>query len=319
MNYIFEGEDTRTADYYLQDAIAREKPEAILRFNIDEQGWQPLLDEMAMIGLFSQKEVLAARISSITQKDFPIEQLVSLQSEDKSLVLMVETPARFDKMYSAKKDAKKKELLRSFTDTAFIRDCSFLKDKEMSQTLKKLASEYHLSIDKDGMKWLESHGPQSLGELNAEFDKMSLYSGKLSLEDVKALVPARMDEDVFEMSNALFEKDGLKLMRLYRNFRAQNMEPLAILALLAGQIRFVFQVRVLMDQHMPQDAIAKELHESPGRIWYTMKKASRFSAMELLENLGKLSELDLKMKSGQVDKDTGFESWILSLMEEQFS
>lgn len=76
----------------------------------------------------------------------------------------------------------------------------------------------------------------------------------------------------------------MKLLALYRNFRKTGMEPVAICALLASQVRFVYQVRVLMDQGLDQNAIASELKASSGRIYNTMKNASRFSADEATEN-----------------------------------
>ena len=106
------------------------------------------------------------------------------------------------------------------------------------------------------------------------------------------------------MTDALFNRQGLKLLALYRNFRFTGMEPVAICALLASQVRFVYQVRVLMDLGMDQNQIAKELNAS-----------SRFSANELLSTLNDLSSLDQAIKGGMVDKDEGFENFIFEIIK----
>lgn len=63
------------------------------------------------------------------------------------------------------------------------------------------------------------------------------------------------------------------------------MEPIAILALLASQIRFVYQVRVLMDEGRSQNDMMKILNASSGRIWNSMRNARRFRADQLLDDL----------------------------------
>lgn len=93
------------------------------------------------------------------------------------------------------------------------------------------------------------------------------------------------------------------------------MEPQAILGLLAGQIRFVYQVRVLMDSGCKKEEMMDILKASSGRIWNTMKNANRFRADQLLDHLALLSNLDETIKSGRMDRDTAFENFILQIQD----
>ena len=77
------------------------------------------------------------------------------------------------------------------------------------------------------------------------------------------------------MVDALFERNALRLLAYYRNFRKLNMEPVAINGLLSGQIRFLFQVRVLMDQGNSKEEIAKRLKAHPYRVQINMQRAYR--------------------------------------------
>ena len=90
--------------------------------------------------------------------------------------------------------------------------------------------------------------------------------------------------DIFKMVDAFFSQNGILLLAYYRNFRKLNMQPVAIVALLASQIRFLFHVRV------------------------------RFSSEALLYNLSLLADFDQQMKMGKIDKDDGFEYFCLNLM-----
>ena len=112
--------------------------------------------------------------------------------------------------------------------------------------------------------------------------------------------------DIFKMVDAFFSQNGILLLAYYRNFRKLNMQPVAIVALLASQIRFLFQVRVL--------TIAQELKANPYRVKLNMQKAMRFSSEALLYNLSLLADFDQQMKMGKIDKDDGFEYFCLNLM-----
>ena len=92
------------------------------------------------------------------------------------------------------------------------------------------------------------------------------------------------------------------------------MQPVAIVALLASQIRFLFQVRVLMDEGKAQATIAQELKANPYHVKLNMQKAMRFSSEALLYNLSLLADFDQQMKMGKIDKDDGFEYFCLNLM-----
>lgn len=94
----------------------------------------------------------------------------------------------------------------------------------------------------------------------------------IHLEDVQALVTPEQVNDVFKMVDALFSKNGVRLLAFYRNFRKQNMEPVAIIGLLASQVRFLFQVRVCMNQAMTKEEIASFLKAHPYRVQINMKR-----------------------------------------------
>ena len=93
------------------------------------------------------------------------------------------------------------------------------------------------------------------------------------------------------------------------------MEPIAINGLLSGQIRFLFQVRVLMDQGNSKEEIARRLKAHPYRVQINMQRAYNFTSNELLEKLSILAKLDQDMKMGLVDKDEGFEQFILGMLQ----
>lgn len=63
---------------------------------------------------------------------------------------------------------------------------------------------------------------------------------------------------------------------------------------------------------MDQNQIANQLKAHPYRIKLNMEKARSFHSEELLDTLNLLANLDQDIKMGKIDKDQGFENFILN-------
>ena len=55
------------------------------------------------------------------------------------------------------------------------------------------------------------------------------------------------------------------------------------------------------------------MHLNPNRVYYMLKNASNYSLKEIEDNVSKLANLDLAIKSGAIDKKIGFEQYLLGL------
>lgn len=307
MLYVLYGNDASRQEYKLKKLISKEKPDQITRFHADQDDAQAFFEAVDSGSLFIDKEMIivdhAAFLTAKNTTGWPLEEVVPRTNTDKIVVLMVDNP---------KIDTRRK-LIKEMAGRAVLMECKKFDEQAQRSFIQDLARERKLQIAPDAFEWFCRYGGMDAAALENAVDRLSLHGGPIDLETVQALVTVSPEDNVFEMTNAFFAKDGLKLLALYRTFRQQNMEPLAINGLLASQIRFIFQVRVLMDAGMNQKQIAAELEATPGRIWNSMKNARRFSSMELLDHLNKLARLDLELKTNPTSKDTLFENFILEL------
>lgn len=307
MIYILHGEDQTRQEYKLETIKRRENCDQIDRFDCQKDDPDLIENALESFSLFAQKPMVildhASFLSAKNDTKLELERIAPRMAEDKVVVCIL----------NAKKLDSRKKLVKQLQSTAAIINCMPLDDKSLPGEVQNMMKERHIKMDQRGFQYFCANVGYSSTVIASQLDKLALYSSDLKYEDVKALTTVEPTQDVFKMTNALFEKNRVQLLELYRNFRAQNMEPNAIIGLLAGQIRFVYQVRVLMDEGYRKEAIMQELNASSGRIWNTMRNASNFSANQLLENLAMLSHLDQAIKSGRVDRDTAFENFILRI------
>lgn len=310
MIYILVGEDTSRMEYKLETIKQKENCDQLDRFDCKKASSQEVENELATFSLFALKPMVilenASFLGARNDTDFDLDRVADLAlANHEEKVIVFELPAR--KMDSRKKKVK---LLK---DKATVIDCMPLDEKSQPAEIRQMMKERHLEMEPRAFDWFCANAGFSSSNLASQLDKLALYSSHLKLADVKALTTIEPTHNVFKMTDALFARESVRLLELYRVFRAQNMEPQAILGLLAGQVRFVYQVRVFMDLNYTKEQIMEKLGASSGRIWNTMRNASRFKAFQLLDNLALLSRLDQSIKSGQMDKDTAFENFILQI------
>ena len=229
-----------------------------------------------------------------------------LVRKDTDMILVLVCP-------SDKLDTRKKKV-KEISGCATLYSSLALDEKSQKFYVQDKLKEYGVKVDFKTLDWMTSRMGLDPMCIQNEIEKISIYSKHPTFEDVQNLLVVEPMNDIFKMVDAFFSQNGILLLAYYRNFRKLNMQPVAIVALLASQIRFLFQVRVLMDEGKAQATIAQELKANPYRVKLNMQKAMRFSSEALLYNLSLLADFDQQMKMGKIDKDDGFEYFCLNLM-----
>ena len=149
--------------------------------------------------------------------------------------------------------------------------------------------------------------------IQKEMDKLELYQGVLDENVVPSLINRPLEEDVFQLVDAVVEKNKGKAFHIWQDLCVSNTDAIYLIALLAGQFRFLFEVKNLMVKGYEKDEIAHALNAHPYRVKLSMEKARSLSIKSLMAMLDKLASLDQKLKSGLLDKKLGFEMFLLEL------
>ena len=92
-----------------------------------------------------------------------------------------------------------------------------------------------------------------------------------------------------------------------------KVEPTILLTLVARDIRIMLNIKKLLEQNKREYEILNELKLMDWQLEKYLKKAFSYKIKELEEWLVKLEELDLKIKSGKLDKYYALELLILDI------
>jgi DNA polymerase-3 subunit delta len=178
-------------------------------------------------------------------------------------------------------------------------------------------------------------GPD-LDRVSGEVEKLSLYigaRGAIGVEDVRALVPAPPEENIFHLLDAVGERRAEQALRVLGELRELGEPPWRVMTLLARQIRLILQAKYLLEEGIPlsQAARAPEpvrallpadggvlsvLARQPFQAGKLTRQARAFSWERLQRGLDRLVKTDAGTKGwepGVDDPDLALELLVLDL------
>lgn len=169
----------------------------------------------------------------------------------------------------------------------------------------------NLAIDSDAANELIKRVSDLSSFLN-EAEKLALYGEKVTLSLVEELVTPLLEEKGFNLVNAFIEGNRAAALKIYEDFKVQNQEPTVFIAMVANQFRLYAQIFVLHELGKTNDEIASTLKVHPYRVKLAMDQRRKTSLDQVFNILLALSDLDYKIKSGQIDRFYGFELFLLN-------
>ena len=170
-----------------------------------------------------------------------------------------------------------------------------------------------IKLDRRAAEELLKRLPVNIENWKHELEKLKLYPGKIDAEVISELICRPLEDNVFELSNAVVDHRMADAVRIYRDLMVTHKNDVSsLIGLLANQLRTMSQVRIMMDMRTPEEQIMQAINtKSSYRLKMVKKAIGNNTGEQLLELLNELSDLDQKIKSGYVDGQSGLELFII--------
>lgn len=185
-------------------------------------------------------------------------------------------------------------------------------EKTFVDYIKAYCAKHNISIDRDALNELAFRTDGDVALFKNSIAKLALYTDHIRYSDVTKMVTRRLEDNAFMLSNLLIENKNVEAVALFKDLKVSNTEPVTLIGQLANQFRLINQVRYLSRiKKLSQEEIASELKIKPGRVYILSKHLSLISEKAINQALEDLYQLDLDIKSGQVDRYYAFELFLL--------
>lgn len=210
---------------------------------------------------------------------------------------------------------ERKKITKLLKKEAVVIEANPFNDSMMVAWLDEQANEQGVQLTAAAKEKLLELVGVNLTLLSNELFKLSLYVGEAGLIDeeiVLKLVARTMEQDIFALIDYMTQRRIDRALDIFHDLIRKKEEPIKIIALLARQIRMLYQVKELTGRGYAQKQIAGQLKLHPYVVKLASEKGTKLSSKQLLHWLSAIADADYKIKSGQMEKELVVELLLMS-------
>jgi len=156
---------------------------------------------------------------------------------------------------------------------------------------------------------------RDLRRLDSEADKLASYvdsAEEVTLDDVRQVAAASGSASVFELTDAVGERDAARALAVLHRLLQGGESALGLHAMLARHVRALVGARALSARGMNPDSMAPELGMAPWQARNVARQAVRYEPAELSTALRGLAAAEEEMKTSPTEAGLVIERWIVS-------
>lgn len=313
-NYLIYGNDNYLINYNIKKILKTKKDEEITKtvYDMNEVTIEEVLDDINTFDLFNNLKIVicenATFLSSEAKKDNQNADLLVeyLEKANNDNILIISYNGDID---------ERKKIVKTLKKNSTVIKCDKLNDNEIISFIKNKLNKSGYKISNINL-FIERTG-NDLQIINNELTKLMYYKLEEKIitdEDIINLVPKKMDDNIFELIDAVVIKDTKKIFELYdimTNY--YNEEPTKIIIMVANQFRLILQTKLLNKKGLTEQEIAKNLKVHPYRVKLAFQKGKNISTQKLEQYLLSLANLDLDIKMGKQNKNKALEIFFLNM------
>ena len=183
-----------------------------------------------------------------------------------------------------------------------------LSDAELSRWCARRLKPLGKRIAPAALNTLTYMAGRELTRLIGELDKLVAYldegRDEITEADVRAVVPASLEYNVFELLNSLLAGDMKKGQQTINSLLQGGQNPVGLLAMLTRQVRQMAHMKSALDAGETIQSVQERLQLHPYAAKKTAQQCARLSADWLADLFGACVEADFDVKSGRLrDRD----------------
>lgn len=324
MIIFFYGEDDfRSYEKVLEiknKFLTNDKPQTGLSLFDAEDSKENIIEKfkasLSLSGLFSQKKlIILKKIITKTPSDEQAKILKFLKANIEKLKIDSDCVIIFwEKEMPRKNNALFKFLLDNTKKQNFEKLSGIKLNQWILGVIKKSAPE--AKISGNALEKLITYVGNDTALLNQELEKLLSFSDKAEIksEDIDLLTKANLDNNIFETIEALSANRKKEALKLFHHHLDNGDDPFYLFSMFVYQFRNLLRIASLQEAGIFNELeIAKVTKLHPYVVKKGLAQARNFGEQKLILIHQKLSALDTKIKTGQIDIRLSLDKFIAEL------
>ena len=307
MIYLLYGVKT-LIDSYIDKIKQKEKIEDIniSKYTIDDS-IENIVEDANTISLFDSKKMIIVENELIFsgKKNIETKNLENyiLNYNPSTILIFVS--------YSDTVDSRRK-IFKLISEKGKIEKLN--RTNNINNYVKNLFKDYQIS--NNTINLLIKRADNDIDRIYQEANKIMIYKINdkvITDKDVIDCTIKKIDINIFTFIDNIINKNKTESIKTYKEMLKIGEEPIKIIVMLANQFRLMYQVKILRKKGYNEDDMANILQVKKYPVHLAIQKSLKYSDSVLLKYLEELADLDIKIKSGEIDKNLALELFLIRI------
>ena len=290
------------------------KEKSIDQFNITKYNFldsDPLeiLNEMMTISLLGEQKMVIITNPEFLKSTYKNANVVQkyidyFENENQDTILMI--CCDYDLDYKIQINSTLKSIAK-------IKKISLVEGNDLSSWIVERLKVNCYKIDSTAIAELIERTDGDMMLINNELEKLMLYQTdkNISYQTVQLLVSRNLEDNIFNLLNAFVANDKKSLFQIYEDFMTLNEDEMRIISAISNKLEEILYTKILVNRRVSKEDIATYFKVKPGRAYYMIEAARKISDSSIKSLIERITNLDLDIKSGKIDKKLGLQLFIL--------
>lgn len=212
---------------------------------------------------------------------------------------------------------KRSKLFKTVQSKGYAAEFTVQKEDTLKRWVAGVLAKDGKKITENTVQLLLTKTGTDMDNIQMELEKLACYCMDREVitdADVEAICTTRISNQIFDMIDAIADKQPRKALELYYDLLALKEKPLGILALIARHCNLLLQAKALRSRGCDNRTMSDTLGVPTFAVGKYLKQASRFSTATLRKAVQQCVEADETVKSGRMNDMMSVEILIMSVL-----
>lgn len=211
---------------------------------------------------------------------------------------------------------KRSKLYKTVQANGYAAEFTIQDEDTLKRWIASILKQENKKITENTAQLFLSKTGTDMENIQMELEKLICYCMDrevIAPEDVEAVCTTRIHNHIFDMINAIADKQTKKALSLYYDLLALKEPPMRILFLIARQCNLLLQVKEMLKSGYDSKTIGAKTGLAPFIAGKYIAQSKRFKSADLRQALKQCVESEESVKSGLMNDRLSVELLILSV------
>lgn len=212
---------------------------------------------------------------------------------------------------------KRSKLFKTVQSKGYTTEFTIQDESTLKRWISGMLAKDDKKITENTVQLFLTKTGTDMDNIQMELEKLICYCMDREVitdADVEAVCTTRISSHIFDMINAIADKQQKKALELYYDLLALKEPPMRILFLIARQCNMLLQAKEMKSRGYDNRIIGSKLGVPPFIAGKYLTQASRFSGAALRKAVQQCVEAEEAVKSGRMNDMMSVEILIMSVL-----